>query len=183
MFRKRVVEKTLTKLSQRTMVKPESVRSVACLIDLSILAEIELDHYINELFQIHKNRITKIYYTPKPCKDLSLYRPQFNNRHLHWDGTLVHPLKKKVLSKKYDLLFNFFLKDNLILKSISSFSEIAFPRARRVHVRVLEVPTFHVFLHFWTEPRWSLCWSVRRCNGSICYACLSSLTHNKKKTA
>ena len=120
MFRKRVVEKTLTKLSQRTMVKPESVRSVACLIDLSILAEIELDSYINELFQINKNRITKIYYTPKPCKDLSLYRPQFNNRHLHWDGTLVHPLKKKVLSKKYDLLFNFFWKDNLILKSISS---------------------------------------------------------------
>ena len=120
MFRKRVVEKTLTKLSQRTMVKPESVRSVACLIDLSILAEIDLDHYIKELFQIHKNRITKIYYTPKPCKDLSLYRPQFNNRHLHWDGTLVHPMKKKVLSKKYDLLFNFFLKDNLILKSISS---------------------------------------------------------------
>ena len=120
MFRKRVVEKTLTKLSQRTMVKPESVRSVACLIDLSILAEIELDSYINELFQINKNRITKIYYTPKPCKDFSLYRPQFNNRHLHWDGTLVHPLKKKVLSKKYDLLFNFFWKDNLILKSISS---------------------------------------------------------------
>lgn len=120
MFRKRVVEKTLTKLSQRTMVKPESVRSVACLIDLSILAEIDLDHYIKELFQIHKNRITKIYYTPKPCKDLNLYRPQFNNRHLHWDGTLVHPLKKKVLSKKYDLLFNFFWKDNLILKSISS---------------------------------------------------------------
>ena len=120
MFRKRVVEKTLTKLSQRTMVKPESVRSVACLIDLSILAEIELDRYIKELFQIHKNRITKIYYTPKPCKDFSLYRPQFNNRHLHWDGTLVHPLKKKVLSKKYDLLFNFFWKDNLILKSISS---------------------------------------------------------------
>ncbi len=120
MFRKRVVEKTLTKLSQRTMVKPESVRSVACLIDLSILAEIELDLYIKELFQIHKNRITKIYYTPKPCKDFSLYRPQFNNRHLHWDGTLVHPLKKKVLSKKYDLLFNFFWKDNLILKSISS---------------------------------------------------------------
>ena len=120
MFRKRVVEKTLTKLTQRTMVKPESVRSVACLIDLSILAEIELDSYINELFQINKNRITKIYYTPKPCKDLSLYRPQFNNRHLHWDGTLVHPLKKKVLSKKYDLLFNFFWKDNLILKSISS---------------------------------------------------------------
>ena len=102
------------------MVKPESVRSVACLIDLSILAEIELDLYIKELFQIHKNRITKIYYTPKPCKDFSLYRPQFNNRHLHWDGTLVHPLKKKVLSKKYDLLFNFFWKDNLILKSISS---------------------------------------------------------------
>ena len=120
MFRKRVVEKTLTKLSQRTLVKPESVSSVACLIDLSILAEIELDRYIKELFQIHKNRITKIYYTPKPCKDLSLYRPQFNNRHLHWDGTLVHPLKKKVLSKKYDLLFNFFWKDNLILKSISS---------------------------------------------------------------
>ena len=120
MFRKRVVEKTLTKLSQRTMVKPESVRSVACLIDLSILAEIDLDHYIKELFQIHKKRITKIYYTPKPCKDLNSYRPQFNNRHLHWDGTLVHPLKKKVLSKKYDLLFNFFWKDNLILKSISS---------------------------------------------------------------
>jgi len=120
MFRKRVVEKTLTKLSQRTMVKPESVRSVACLVDLSILAEIDLDHYIKELFQIHKNRITKIYYTPKPCKDLNLYRPQFNNRHLHWDGTLLHPMKKKILSKKYDLLFNFFWKDNLILQSISS---------------------------------------------------------------
>ena len=120
MFRKRVVEKALTELSQRTMVKPESVRSVACLIDLNILVGMDLDLYINELFHIQKNRITTIYYAPKSSKDLSLYHPQFNNRHLHWDGTLVHPLKKKVLSKKYDLLFNFFWKDNLILKSIST---------------------------------------------------------------
>jgi hypothetical protein len=120
MFRKRVVEKALTELSHRTMVKPESIHSVACLVDLSIMADIELDSYIEELFQIQKNRITTIYYAPKQSKDLSLYRPQFNNRHLHWDGTLLHPMKKKVLSKKYDLLFNFFWKDNLILQSISS---------------------------------------------------------------
>jgi hypothetical protein len=120
MFRKRVVEKALTELSQRTMVKPESVRSVACLIDLNILVGMDLDLYINELFHIQKNRITTIYYAPKSSKDLSLYHPQFNNRHLHWDGTLLHPMKKKVLSKKYDLLFNFFLKDNFILQSISS---------------------------------------------------------------
>lgn len=120
MFRKRVVEKALTELSQRTMVKPESVRSVACLIDLNILVGMDLDLYINELFHIQKNRITTIYYAPKSSKDLSLYHPQFNNRHLHWDGTLLHPMKKKVLSKKYDLLFNFFLEDNLILQSISS---------------------------------------------------------------
>jgi hypothetical protein len=120
MFRKRVVEKALTELSQRTMVKPESVRSVACLIDLNILVGMDLDLYINELFHIQKNRITTIYYAPKSSKDLSLYHPQFNNRHLHWDGTLLHPMKKKVLSKKYDLLFNFFWKDNLILQSISS---------------------------------------------------------------
>jgi hypothetical protein len=120
MFRKRVVEKALTELSQRTMVKPESVRSVACLIDLSILADMDSDRYIKELFQIQKNRITKIYYLPKPSKDLSLYHPQFNKRHLHWEGTLLHPMKNKVLSKKYDLLFNFFWKDNLVLQSISS---------------------------------------------------------------
>ena len=120
MFRKQVVEKALTELSQRTMVKPESVRSVACLIDLNILAGMDLDRHIYELFHIQKNRISKIYYAPKSSKDLRLYRPQFNNRHLHWDGTLLHPLKKKVLSKKYDLLFNFFWKDNLVLQSISS---------------------------------------------------------------
>jgi hypothetical protein len=120
MFRKRVVDKALIELSQRTMVKPESVRSVACLIDLSLLPDMDFDRYLKELFQIQKNRITKIYYAPKPSKDLSLYHPQFNNRHLHWDGTLLHPKKNKVLSKKYDLLFNFFWKDNLILQSISS---------------------------------------------------------------
>ena len=120
MFRKRVVEKALIELSQRTIVKPESVRSVACLIDLSILADMHLESYLKELFQIQKNRITTIYYAPKSSKDLSLYRPQFNNRHLHWDGTLLHPMKKNLLSKKYDLLFNFFWNDNLILKSISS---------------------------------------------------------------
>ena len=120
MFRKRVVDKALIELSQRTMVKPESVRSVVCLIDLNILVGMDLDLYINELFHIQKNRITTIYYAPKSSKDLSLYHPQFNNRHLHWDGTLLHPTKKKVLSKQYDLLFNFFLKDNLVLQSISS---------------------------------------------------------------
>ena len=126
MFRKRVIEKTLKELSCRTMVKPESVSSVACLIDISILADMDLDHYIKELFEIQKNRITKIYYAPKSSKDLSLYRPQFNNRHLHWDGTLLHPMKKKVLSKKYDLLFNFFRKDNLVLQSISSHIKAGF---------------------------------------------------------
>ena len=126
MFRKRVIEKTLNELSYRTIVKPESVSSVACLIDISILADMDLDHYIKELFEIQKNRITKIYYAPKPSKDLSLYYPQFNNRHLHWDGTLLHPMKKKVLSKKYDLLFNFFRKDNLVLQSISSHIKAGF---------------------------------------------------------
>jgi hypothetical protein len=29
-------------------------------------------------------------------------------------------MKKKVLSKKFDLLFNFFRKDNLVLQSISA---------------------------------------------------------------
>ena len=120
MFRKQVVEMALTELSQRTTVKPESVRSVACLIDLNILVGMDLDLYINELFHIQKDRITTIYYAPKSSKDLSLYQPQFNNRHLHWDGTLLHPMKKKVLSKQYDLLFNFFLKDNLVLQSIST---------------------------------------------------------------
>ena len=120
MFRKRVVEKALNELSYRTMVKPESVSSVACLIDIGILTGMDLDRHINEHFQIKKNNITKIYYAPKPSKDLNSYRPQFNNRHLHWEGTLLHPMKKKVLFKKYDLLFNFFWKDNLILKSISS---------------------------------------------------------------
>jgi hypothetical protein len=120
MFKKRVVEKALFELSQRKMVKPEFIRSVVCLIDLNTLAWMDLDLYIKELFRIQKNRIIKIYYAPKPSKDFSLYHPQFNNRHLHWDGTLLHPMKKKVLSKKYDLLLNFFLKDNLVLQSISS---------------------------------------------------------------
>ena len=120
MFRKRVVEKALTQLSNRTMVKPESVRTVACLIDVSILHDVDLYHHLKELFQIQKNRVTTIYYSPKPSKELTLFSPQFNNRHLHWDGTLLHPMKKKVLSKNYDLLFNFFVKDNLVLQSISS---------------------------------------------------------------
>lgn len=120
MFRKRVVEKALTELSDRTMVKPDSVRTVACLIDISILDDVDLYHHLKELFQIQKNRVTTIYYSPKPTKDLTLFSPQFNNRHLHWDGTLLHPMKKKILSKKYDLLFNFFVKDNLVLQSISS---------------------------------------------------------------
>ena len=120
MFRKRVVEKALTELSNRTMVKPDSVRTVACLIDISILDDVDLYHHLKELFQIQKNRVTTIYYSPKPSKDLTLFSPQFNNRHLHWDGTLLHPMRKKILSKKYDLLFNFFVKDNLVLQSISS---------------------------------------------------------------
>ena len=120
MFRKRVVEKALNELSNRMMVRPESVRTVACLIDISILENMDLNHHLKELFQIQKNRVTTIYYSPKPSKELTLFSPQFNNRHLHWDGTLLHPMKKKVLSKKYDLLFNFFVKDNLVLQSISS---------------------------------------------------------------
>ena len=126
MFKKRVVEKALDHLSHRKMVKPASVRSVVCLIDLSILPNMDLDSHLKDLFEIQKNRITKIYYTPKPSKDFSLFSPQFNNRHLHWDGTLLHPVKKKVLSKKFDLLFNFFRKDKLVLQSISSHIKAGF---------------------------------------------------------
>ena len=45
-------------------------------------------------------------------------------------------------------------------------------RVLPVLVRVLEVPTCLVFLHFWMEPRRSLCRSVRHCNGSVCRSCL-----------
>ena len=61
-----------------------------------------------------------VYYAPKRSKEFASYIPLFCNRHLHWDGTLVHPMKKKIFSKKYDLLFNFFKKDNRALQSISS---------------------------------------------------------------
>ena len=120
MFKNRVVEKALDELSSRTVNKPDTVRSVICLIDLSILNESNLNIYIERIFGIKKNKIVTVYYAPKQSKELTYYSPLFCNRHLHWDGTLIHPTKKKIMSKKYDLLFNFFMKDNRTLQSISS---------------------------------------------------------------
>ena len=120
MFKIRVVEKALDELSSRTVIKPDTVRSVLCLIDLNILNEPNLNAYIEDLFEIKKNKIVTVYYASKRSKELTSYSPLFCNRHLHWDGTLIHPMKKKIMSKKYDLLFNFFVKDNRTLQSISS---------------------------------------------------------------
>ena len=120
MFKNRVVEKALDELSSRTVIKPDTVRSVLCLIDLNILNEPNLNAYIEDLFEIKKNKIMTVYYAPRQTKELASYSPLFSNRHLHWDGTLIHPMKKKVVSEKCDLLFNFFMKDNRTLQSISS---------------------------------------------------------------
>ena len=120
MFINRVVEKALDELSSRTVNKPDTVRSVICLIDLSILNEQDLNNYIIEIFGIKKNKIMTVYYAPKQSKELTSYSPLLCNRHLHWDGTLIHPMKKRIMSKKYDLLFNFFMNDNRTLQSISS---------------------------------------------------------------
>ena len=120
MFINRVVEKALDELSSRTVNKPDAVRSVICLIDLSILNEQDLNNYIIEIFGIKKNKIMTVYYAPKQSKELTSYSPLLCNRHLHWDGTLIHPMKKRIMSKKYDLLFNFFMNDNRTLQSISS---------------------------------------------------------------
>ena len=120
MLRNRVVEKALDELSNRTVVKPQTVQSVFCLIDLEIVDQSSWYANVQELFQLKKSKIHTVYYAPRQTKANANFIPLFNNRHLHWDGTLIHPMKKKVLSKKYDVLFNFFRKDNRTLQSISS---------------------------------------------------------------
>lgn len=119
MLRNRVVEKALDELSNRTVVKPATVGSVLCLVDLDMVEESSWNTSVQELFQLKKSKIVTVYYSPRQSKAFASFHPLFNNRHLHWDGTLIHPMKKKVLSKKYDLLFNFFQKDNRTLQSIS----------------------------------------------------------------
>ena len=65
MFKIRVVEKALNELSSRTVIKPDTVRSVLCLIDLNILNEPNLNTYIEDLFEIKKNKIMTVYYASK----------------------------------------------------------------------------------------------------------------------
>ena len=122
MFKNRVVKKALDELSNRTVNMPETVRSVICLIDLSILNEANLNSYIQEIFGIKKNKIMTVYYAPKHSKEFVSYIPLFCNRHLHWDGTLVHPMKKKIFSKKYDLLTSVWAPN---MKMTSPFLETA----------------------------------------------------------
>ena len=87
MFKNRVVEKALDELSNRTVNMPDTVRSVICLIDLSILNEANLNSYVQEIFGIKKNKIMTVYYAPKCSKEFASYSIVCN-RHLHWDGTL-----------------------------------------------------------------------------------------------
>ena len=120
MFRKRVIESALSELAKRSVAKPKTIRSVACLVDIKASDGVDPTRYFQELFDLSENKTSTIFYVPRETKEHAQFSPQFNNRHLHWDGTLLHPMLDRVTSHHFDLLVNYFVKDNLPLQSISS---------------------------------------------------------------
>jgi hypothetical protein len=104
----------------RSIQGPEIDRTglnrVGVIVDLDNFNRAEDFYKMVELFNLRPNAVKIIGYRAFYDKNSPYSTPVFSDKDLGWKGAIENSYALEFLTKEYDLLLNYYMQDNLILK-------------------------------------------------------------------
>lgn len=95
------------------------ISKIACLVDLDTFDKADVFHEFIEEFALRPNAIKIIGYKNFYDKNSPYATPVFSDKDLGWNGNIENSYALEFLNRDYDLLVNYYDKDNLLLNLMS----------------------------------------------------------------
>lgn len=108
------LKKTIT-----TVKRSDGISKVACLVDLDAFDKATIFHELIEELSLRPNAVKIIGYKNFYDKNSPYATPVFSDKDLGWNGNIENSYALEFLNSEYDLLINYYNKDNLLLNLMS----------------------------------------------------------------
>ncbi len=96
--------------------RAKGIRSVGIIVDLDSFDHAELFFDFIDEFQLRPNAVKIIGYKGYYDKNSPYATPVFSDKDLGWNGNIENSYALEFLSREYDLLVNYYTKDNLMMQ-------------------------------------------------------------------
>ncbi len=113
-FLKDELKKPLADISRK-----KGIRSVGCLVDLDTFDNPNQFYEFVEDFGLRPNAVKIIGYKSYYDKNSPYSTPVFSDKDLGWKGNIENSYVLEFLGREYDLLVNYYTKENLLLQIMS----------------------------------------------------------------
>ena len=96
--------------------RAKGIRSVGVIVDLDSFDHAEMFYDFIEDYQLRPNAVKIIGYKGYYDKNSPYSTPVFSDKDLGWNGNIENSYALEFLSREYDLLVNYYTKDNLMMQ-------------------------------------------------------------------
>ncbi|NHF59308.1 hypothetical protein FK220_008150 [Flavobacteriaceae bacterium TP-CH-4] len=114
--------KFLNEALQQPVVPAErthGITSVGCIVDMDEFDNTDVFFQLQEEYSLRPNAVKIIGYKNYYDKNSPYSTPVFSDKDLGWNGNIENSYALEFLSREYDLLINYYKKDNLLMKLMS----------------------------------------------------------------
>lgn len=139
------------------LTRKKGVRSIGVIVDMDMFAESELFYDLITDFKLRPNGVKIIGYKSYYDTNSPYAIPVFSDKDLGWNGDIENSYALEFLNREYDLLINYYTKENLMLQLMTiktkarlkvGFSEIdSIFNDLIIQSPLLDYETFKVELH------------------------------------
>ncbi len=98
------------------LTRPKGISSVGVIVDLDNFDHAEYFFEFIEAYKLRPNAVKVIGYKSWYDKNSPYATPVFSDKDLGWNGNIENSYALEFLSREYDLLVNYYTKDNLMMQ-------------------------------------------------------------------
>jgi len=99
--------------------RSHGITSIGCIVDMEDFDKAEEFYQFQEEYNLRPNAVKIIGYKSYYDKNSPYSTPVFSDKDLGWNGKIENSYALEFLSRDYDLLVNYYKKDNLLMQLMS----------------------------------------------------------------
>lgn len=101
------------------LTRNKGISAIGVIVDLDLLDKVEVFHELTNDFALRPNGVKIIGYKSFYDKNSPYATPVFSDKDLGWNGKIENSYALEFLSNEFDLLINYYTKDNLLMQLMS----------------------------------------------------------------
>ncbi len=120
------INKQLEQIHEKSTASNSKIKTVGCIVDIEIFSDVEAIKGLAGLLKVQPNHISVIQYKERTEKGEEFSGLLFTDNDFGWKGSVVGKDLNQFVSKKYDLLINYFDNEKLGPKLAAMHCNAAF---------------------------------------------------------